>query len=164
MSQSSDLIQSAQRTIQLEVEAVQGLLPHIDADFVRACEMILASKGRVVVVGMGKSGHIGQKIAASLAEGAGIEEYEPSGAAAGEIIHLRAEIDEVQRTGYSITIEQMRVGQFSLALPVVVEGQTIAAVGMVLDKGKIGEVRRLMPLLRGTVESIQASMSGRAIR
>jgi hypothetical protein len=58
----------------------------------------------------------------------------------------------------------MRVGQFSLALPVVVEGQTIAAVGMVLDKGKINEVRRLMPLMRGTVESIQASMSGRSIR
>jgi len=77
---------------------------------------------------------------------------------------LRAEIDEVQRTGYSITIEQMRLGQFSLALPVVVDGQTIAAVGMVLDKAKIGEVRRLMPLMRGTVESIQASMSGRAIR
>ena len=77
---------------------------------------------------------------------------------------LRAEIDEVQRTGYSITIEQMRVGQFSLALPVIVEGQTIAAVGMVLDKAKIGEVRRLMPLMRGTVESIQSSMSGRTIR
>ena len=67
MSQSSDLIQSAQRTIRLELEAVEGLLTHIDADFVRACEMILASKGRVVVVGMGKSGHIGNKIAATLA-------------------------------------------------------------------------------------------------
>ena len=67
MSQSSDLIQSAQRTIRLELEAVEGLLAHIDADFVRACEMILASKGRVVVVGMGKSGHIGNKIAATLA-------------------------------------------------------------------------------------------------
>ena len=67
MSQSSDLIQSAQRTIRLELEAVEGLLTHIDADFVRACEMILASKGRVVVVGMGKSGHVGNKIAATLA-------------------------------------------------------------------------------------------------
>ncbi|MGV6396216.1 KpsF/GutQ family sugar-phosphate isomerase [Pseudomonas caspiana] len=67
MSQSSDLIQSAQRTIRLEIEAVEGLLGHIDADFVRACEMILSSKGRVVVVGMGKSGHIGKKIAATLA-------------------------------------------------------------------------------------------------
>ncbi|MGH8355625.1 MAG: KpsF/GutQ family sugar-phosphate isomerase [Pseudomonas sp.] len=67
MSQSSDLIQSAQRTIRLELQAVEGLLARIDADFVRACELILASKGRVVVVGMGKSGHIGSKIAATLA-------------------------------------------------------------------------------------------------
>ncbi len=67
MSQSSDLIQTAQSTIRLEIEAVEGLLARIDADFVRACEMILAGKGRVVVVGMGKSGHIGNKIAATLA-------------------------------------------------------------------------------------------------
>lgn len=67
MSQSTDLIQSAQRTIRYEIEAVEGLLAHIDADFVKACELILESKGRVVVVGMGKSGHIGNKIAATLA-------------------------------------------------------------------------------------------------
>lgn len=67
MTNARDLIESAQRTIRLEIEAVEGLLTHIDADFVSACEMILASKGRVVVVGMGKSGHIGKKIAATLA-------------------------------------------------------------------------------------------------
>ena len=67
MTQTSDLIQSAQRTIRLEAEAVTSLLERIDADFLRACEMILACKGRVVVVGMGKSGHIGNKIAATLA-------------------------------------------------------------------------------------------------
>ncbi|MDD0845439.1 MULTISPECIES: KpsF/GutQ family sugar-phosphate isomerase [unclassified Pseudomonas] len=67
MSQTSDLIQSAQRTIRLETEAVNSLLSRIDADFVRACEMILTCKGRVVVVGMGKSGHVGNKIAATLA-------------------------------------------------------------------------------------------------
>ncbi|MEB2872242.1 KpsF/GutQ family sugar-phosphate isomerase [Pseudomonas rhizosphaerae] len=67
MSQTSDLIQSAQRTIRLEIEAVEGLLAHIDADFVRACEVILQSNGRVIVLGMGKSGHIGNKIAATLA-------------------------------------------------------------------------------------------------
>ncbi|MDH4611225.1 KpsF/GutQ family sugar-phosphate isomerase [Pseudomonas sp. BN102] len=67
MSQSSDLIKSAQRTIQLEREAIDALMPRIDADFVRACELILACKGRVVVVGMGKSGHVGKKIAATLA-------------------------------------------------------------------------------------------------
>jgi arabinose-5-phosphate isomerase len=56
MTDARDLIQSAQCTIRLEIEAVEGLLAHIDTDFVSACEMILASKGRVVVVGMGKSG------------------------------------------------------------------------------------------------------------
>ncbi len=67
MTRSAELIQSAQRTIRLEIQAVEGLFDHIDADFVRACELILASKGRVVVLGMGKSGHIGKKIAATLA-------------------------------------------------------------------------------------------------
>lgn len=67
MSQANELIQSAQRTIRLELEAIEDLLQRIDGDFVRACELILNSKGRVVVVGMGKSGHVGNKIAATLA-------------------------------------------------------------------------------------------------
>lgn len=67
MNQTRDLIDSAQRTIRLELEAVQELLPRINADFIKACELILNCKGRVVVVGMGKSGHIGNKIAATLA-------------------------------------------------------------------------------------------------
>jgi arabinose-5-phosphate isomerase len=67
MTSSNDLIQSAQRTIRLEIEAIEGLLPRLDGEFTRACELILASKGRVVVLGMGKSGHIGRKIAATLA-------------------------------------------------------------------------------------------------
>ncbi|MCF7533208.1 KpsF/GutQ family sugar-phosphate isomerase [Pseudomonas petrae] len=67
MSNARNLIESAQSTIRLEIEAVEGLLAHINADFVNACDMILGSQGRVVVVGMGKSGHIGKKIAATLA-------------------------------------------------------------------------------------------------
>ena len=67
MTQSSQLIEAAQRTIGLEIEAVEQLRSRIDEHFVRACELILACKGRVVVVGMGKSGHIGKKIAATLA-------------------------------------------------------------------------------------------------
>ncbi|HCH76938.1 MAG TPA: D-arabinose 5-phosphate isomerase, partial [Pseudomonas sp.] len=59
MSQSSQLIETAQRTIRLEIEAVEQLNARIDADFVQACELILGCKGRVVVVGMGKSGHVG---------------------------------------------------------------------------------------------------------
>ncbi len=67
MSQSSHLIETAQRTIRMEIEAVEQLKGRIGAEFVKACELILQCKGRVVVVGMGKSGHIGNKIAATLA-------------------------------------------------------------------------------------------------
>jgi len=67
MPASNPLIQSAQRTLALEIAALQDLLPRLGEHFVRACERIRACRGRVVVVGMGKSGHIGKKIAATLA-------------------------------------------------------------------------------------------------
>ena len=60
-------LQSAQRTIAMERDAVAALLARLDANFERACAIMLACKGRVVVTGMGKSGHIGNKIAATLA-------------------------------------------------------------------------------------------------
>ena len=60
-------IESAQRTIDMELNAVGELNQRIGKDFIVACEVILACKGRVVVTGMGKSGHIGNKIAATLA-------------------------------------------------------------------------------------------------
>ena len=53
--------------ITLEAEAVAALAERIDESFVHACETLLGCRGRVVVVGMGKSGHIGGKIAATLA-------------------------------------------------------------------------------------------------
>lgn len=58
---------SALRTITMERDAITELLDRIDENFERACELILACSGRVVVTGMGKSGHIGTKIAATLA-------------------------------------------------------------------------------------------------
>jgi len=63
----TDLISSGQRTVQMESDAVGQLHSRIDKNFAAACEKILACKGRVVVTGMGKSGHIGSKIAATLA-------------------------------------------------------------------------------------------------
>jgi len=65
--QSFDYIQSGKRTVQLERDAIATLEQRIGEGFKRACDMILACKGRVVVTGMGKSGHIGHKIAATLA-------------------------------------------------------------------------------------------------
>lgn len=53
--------------IRTEADAVAGLLARIDDAFVEACGLMLACRGRVVVLGMGKSGHVGGKIAATLA-------------------------------------------------------------------------------------------------
>lgn len=62
-----DYVSSALRTIRLEAEAVTALSARIDGQFTAACELILNCAGRVIVTGMGKSGHIGKKIAATLA-------------------------------------------------------------------------------------------------
>jgi arabinose-5-phosphate isomerase len=53
--------------IQTETEAIATLANRIDEAFVHACELMLECEGRIVVIGMGKSGHIGGKIAATLA-------------------------------------------------------------------------------------------------
>ena len=55
------------RTIKMELEAVEAMLGRIDDSFEKACDLIMQCKGRVVVTGMGKSGHIANKIAATLA-------------------------------------------------------------------------------------------------
>lgn len=60
-------IESAKRTFQLESEAVSQLTDQLSDSFNRACEICLACQGRIVVTGMGKSGHVGSKIAATLA-------------------------------------------------------------------------------------------------
>jgi arabinose-5-phosphate isomerase len=62
-----DFIHSAQRTIRLEGAAVAALEERISDNFSAACKLILSGAGRVIVTGMGKSGHIGKKIAATLA-------------------------------------------------------------------------------------------------
>lgn len=61
------VLATARETLTIERDALTGLESRIGADFVRAVELALACKGRVVVTGMGKSGHIGGKIAATLA-------------------------------------------------------------------------------------------------
>ncbi len=53
--------------IRIEAEALGALAEQLDAGFAHACELIMGCTGRVVVTGMGKSGHVGNKIAATLA-------------------------------------------------------------------------------------------------
>ncbi|WP_168014348.1 KpsF/GutQ family sugar-phosphate isomerase [Halomonas salinarum] len=69
MTDSNDSVYraSALRTLGIERDAIEAIATRIDGDFDRACELLLGCQGRVVVTGMGKSGHIGGKIAATLA-------------------------------------------------------------------------------------------------
>jgi arabinose-5-phosphate isomerase len=61
------LLELGRQALSTEAEAVSALVPRLDRSFVQACRLCLDCKGRVVVTGMGKSGHVGSKIAATLA-------------------------------------------------------------------------------------------------
>ena len=67
LSREQEFIADGRSVVSVEVEAVRALSPRIDREFARACTLILGCEGRVVVIGMGKSGHIGGKIASTLA-------------------------------------------------------------------------------------------------
>lgn len=63
----ANYIVSAKRVIDIETKAIENLSNRLDDNFVRACEILFACQGKVVVSGMGKSGHVGNKIAATFA-------------------------------------------------------------------------------------------------
>ena len=67
MTAMSAYLDTARRVIRTEIDGLQALAAGLDDSFDRAIEIILAARGRVVVSGMGKSGHVGRKIAATLA-------------------------------------------------------------------------------------------------
>lgn len=62
-----DLLALARKVLEIESRAVDRLKSRLDGSFAAACDLCLATTGRVVVTGMGKSGHIGRKISATLA-------------------------------------------------------------------------------------------------
>lgn len=65
--EGAKLKQLGTAVVETEAAAVAALTARIDDNFIHACELMLACEGRIVVIGMGKSGHIGSKIAATLA-------------------------------------------------------------------------------------------------
>jgi arabinose-5-phosphate isomerase len=67
MDKYTEILDAARKVIQIEAEAVATLAARLDENFARAVEMVLACAGRVIVTGMGKSGLICQKMAATMA-------------------------------------------------------------------------------------------------
>jgi len=64
---NEELLDLARETLEIEARAVQRMSSRLSDDFATACRLCMATTGRVVVTGMGKSGHIASKIAATLA-------------------------------------------------------------------------------------------------
>lgn len=67
MINRKDFCKWGKEVVEKETAAIKNLLTCINDDFAHACELIFANKGRLIVIGLGKSGHIGNKIAATLA-------------------------------------------------------------------------------------------------
>ena len=97
----------AQETLGIEIAALQGLQARVGASFVDAVSRMLACRGRVVVMGMGKSGHVGRKIAATLAStGTAAMFVHPAEASHGDLGMLKA-IDVVLAISYSGESEEI---------------------------------------------------------
>ena len=79
-------IASAKRTFKIESNAINSLANQIDTNFTQLCDSIRSNKGKFIIMGVGKSGHIGQKISATLSStGTGSIFIHPTEAAHGDM-------------------------------------------------------------------------------
>ncbi|OCG41803.1 arabinose-5-phosphate isomerase GutQ [Gilliamella sp. Bif1-4] len=112
------LLQYGRELLELEIHEAQKLPNRLGKDFVNACQLILTTKGKVVVSGIGKSGHIGKKIAASLAStGSPAFFMHPSEA-------LHGDLGMITQNDVAILISYSgRAKEFNLILPIITEMQ-----------------------------------------
>jgi arabinose-5-phosphate isomerase len=107
MTDPQSLINSALRTIRIEHAAIGALQSRIGQDFANACQLMLACEGRIVVTGMGKSGHIARKIAATLSStGCPAMFVHPAEASHGDLGMITGK-DVVLALSYSGTTEEI---------------------------------------------------------
>ena len=132
---------TAKRVLRIEAEALSELLQRLDASFERAVDLLLACKGRVVVIGMGKSGLIGRKIAATFSStGTPSIFLHPAEAVHGDLGMLMRE-DSVLAVSYGGETEEIvalletvkRLGLKMIALTGRPESTIATASDVVLD-------------------------------
>ena len=95
------LAASGRRVFEIEAQALSAVAARIDGDFSRACQLMLAAHGRVVCTGMGKSGHVARKIAATLASTGTPAFYVHPGEAAHGDLGMITDADVVLALSYS---------------------------------------------------------------
>jgi arabinose-5-phosphate isomerase len=100
----------ARAVIETEAEAVSALLERVDDQFLAACRFMLECSGRIVVLGVGKSGHVGSKIAATLAStGTPAFFVHPAEASHGDLGMIKPE-DVVLALSYSGESQEVNWG------------------------------------------------------
>ena len=140
-----NFLQSAKNTFQIEAKAVSDLSNQLDSNFDKLCLSALESKGKLVIMGIGKSGHIGQKIAATLSStGTKSVFIHPTEAAHGdmgligkedvvilisnsgetdEIINIMPSIKRLSKLIVSISSNQMSTMAKSSDIPIVIKSE-----------------------------------------
>ncbi|OGO92033.1 MAG: D-arabinose 5-phosphate isomerase [Coxiella sp. RIFCSPHIGHO2_12_FULL_44_14] len=110
MSTDEALCQLGKAVIATEMRAVQALQARIDQNFAKACRLLLHCQGRIVVFGLGKSGHIAKKIAATLASTGSPAFYvHPSEASHGDLGMLRSDDVSIAISYSGETVEIINV-------------------------------------------------------
>lgn len=122
--QDAQLAASGRRVIEIEAQALTALANRIDGGFSAACRAILAGHGRVVATGMGKSGHIARKIAATLASTGTPAFYVHPGEAGHGDLGMITDADVVLAVSYSGESDELL-----MLLPVLKrQGNTVIAM------------------------------------
>tara|TARA_B100000767_G_scaffold272965_2_gene301899 strand:- start:906 stop:1874 length:969 start_codon:yes stop_codon:yes gene_type:complete len=106
MTKKPNFIDIGKRTIEIEKKSIDALFHRLDEQFEKACESLMHCKGRVVVTGMGKSGHIANKIAATLSStGTPAFFMHPAEASHGDLGMLTADDAVIALSGSGNTLE-----------------------------------------------------------
>ena len=122
--ENENIVRKAVECLECEARAIMSLIPRLDESFLRAVEMIRDCKGKIVVTGVGKSGHIGSKIAATLAStGTPAFFLNPLDAYHGDLGMLGAE-DLVLAISYSGATEEL------LRFLPLIQAKKIPIIGM----------------------------------
>ncbi|MCG8597451.1 MAG: KpsF/GutQ family sugar-phosphate isomerase [Kiloniellales bacterium] len=131
-------IEAAQRTLRLEAEAISALSAGLDQSFVEAVDLISKVPGRVVVTGMGKSGHIARKIAATLAStGTPALYVHPGEASHGDLGMLTVDDAVMALSNSGNTAELSDIIAFTRRFGISLVGMTSAPVSTLAEQSDV---------------------------
>ena len=133
----NNILERAKLVLKIESEEIKAQIDKLDQSFINACEIIFSSQGRVIVTGMGKSGHIGRKISATLASTGTPSLYlHPAEAHHGDLGMVKKE-DIILAISYSGETDEVRnlIPHFKrLGTPIIgISGNTLSSLSKLSD-------------------------------